>query len=115
MKDTYEECLIVGIEKDNDKKVVHFYGFGYYTEGDEENPYRFLEYTFFYMPLDEVLTMGVSEAEGEFGQEYTQYLTDCTRDEMENIYEHYDNGNKPTELKKEDLNMDTPLGIYILI
>lgn len=112
---SYIEKTVFGIETDNGEKIVHFYGYGYHSDDGTDTPYRFLEYTFCYVPLKKVLEMGFEEAESQYGPEVKQYIADCTRDEMESIYEHYDNGNKPTELKKEDLNMDTPLGVYILI
>lgn len=117
MINNFEGKTIIGIEEENGKKIVHFYGYGYYSEGaqDEKTPYRFVEYTFFYAPLEEVVEVGVSNYESEYSDQIKQYIMDCTRLGCEKIYETYDNGNPPILLNKEKLSIDTPKGVYILI
>ncbi len=112
----YEEKTIVGIEMEGGKKVVHFYGYGYYSDGcdEDEKPYRFLEYCWFTAPIEEVLKAGVSEYESDNQDRFKQYITDCTEAECKKMYETYDNGRMPMAIDKEDLNADTPNGIYIL-
>lgn len=112
MRDSLEDRTIFGIEPDHGERFVHFYGFGYYAGDGTDTPYRFVEYTFCYVPLEEVLKLGFVEAESQYAPEVKQYITDCTEKEMNDIYEHYDNGDMPTILDGV-LTMDTPCGVYI--
>lgn len=113
----YEDKTIVGIEMEYGKKVVHFYGYGYYSEGcdGDEAPYRFLQYCGFTAPIEDVLKAGVSEYESDNQDQFKQYINDCTEAKCIDFYEHFDAGRMPQLLKKEDLNIDTPLGVYILL
>ena len=86
------EDLVFAIETQDDVKTVHFYGYGY-CAGDDSSPesYRFVEYTFFYVPLEEVLKRGIFEVESEESEFVKKYITDCTYEGMLDIYRHYDN------------------------
>lgn len=99
------------------KKWIHFCAYGYFCEDapDPKRDHRFVEYTFFMVPLKEVLDFGVSEYESEEGCRYKQYIDDVSEDQMVANYNHYDNGKQPKLLHKEDINIDTPDGFYILI
>ena len=96
-------------------RQVHIYGYGYFADSShvEGQNYRFVEYTFCYVPLDEVLQNGLGAAEDKYGPEVTQYITDCTYDEMMNIYEHYDNGECPTPITAFDASI--PDGTYVVV
>lgn len=109
------ESTIFGIENDDGKKVIHYYGYGYYCDGDDEKPYRFLEYTFFYGNLQEVLEIGISEYEGEYSDAVKQYITDCTEEELGDIYEHYDEGVPPIPIHESEISLDIPCGVYVLV
>ena len=125
MDHTYDQVIdktIVGIstgmdESGIEKKWIHFFAYGYFCEDapDQKRDYRFVEYTFFMVPLKEVLDRGVSEYENEEGSRYKQYIDDVSKNQMVANYNHYDDGKQPKLLRKEDLNLDTPDGIYILI
>lgn len=111
-----EEDTIFSIETDDwGDRIVHYLGFGYYGGGGDEDgkDHRFVEYTFCYVPLKEVLSKGFSAAEGEYAPEVKQYITDCTEEEMMDIYLHYDNGNCPTPIT--EITTDLPDGCYVYI
>lgn len=110
----YCEKTVFAIEEEDGLKYCHFSGYGYYagTEIVPGKPYRFVEYTFCYAPLEEVIRFGFSECESYYGPESKQYVTDCTEKEMYDIYKHYDNGSAPKELS--EITMETPCGCYIL-
>lgn len=112
MTNNLEERTIFAIEKDHHQKYVHFFGYGYYADDGTATPFRFVEYTWCYVPLDEVLEMGFEEAEAQYGPEVKQYITDCNEEQMIDIYEHYDNGNMPIVLDGK-LTSETPCGTYI--
>ena len=116
MNKEMNEKTILGIGSDNNgNKVIHYYGYGYYCGCDEEKPYRFLEYTFFYADLQEALDIGISEYEGKHQDSVKQYITDCTEGELESIYKHYDEGVSPTPISEAEITLDTPCGVYVLI
>ena len=110
------EDTVFAVETTPDgSRQIHIYGYGYFADSsrvDGKN-YRFVEYTFCYVPLDEVLQSGLSAAEDKYGPEVTQYITDCTYDEMMHIYEHYDAGQCPTVITA--INANIPDGTYVLV
>ena len=112
----YTEKTIICIEKEDDgEKVVHFMGYGYYGEVETEKPYRFLEYTFFFGKLKNVLNYGgIRNYEGEYQDRYKQYITDCTYEEMNEIYEQYNNGKMPEIIDEKDITINIPFGCYIV-
>lgn len=111
----YLEKTIFAIEKaEDDEKVVHFLGYGYYGEGMERNSekkFRFVEYTFAYSKLSNVLKKGFSNCEVAATAFVTQYVTEVTLEELHKIYETYDNGHRPKEVYQ--LSEDLPEGVYI--
>lgn len=112
------EDLIVGIETDNEgNKFAHLYGYGYCNGGngpDDPTPCRFVEYTFFYAPLSEVVEKGIFGVEAEYGEFYKQYITDCNEEEVLDIYRHYDDGSCPTPICEEDITMDLKEAVYVV-
>lgn len=111
----YEDHTIFGIEEEEGKKIVHFYGYGYYVGEESGKSYRFLEYTFFYAPLEDVLSHegGFDGYEIAHSDSVKTYITDCTQEELNDIYEHYDCGRKPVEISEKDI-ASAPLGVYVL-
>lgn len=111
----YLEKTIFAIEKaEDDEKVVHFLGYGYYGEGMEynsEKKFRFVEYTFAYSKLSNVLKKGFANCENSSKAFVTQYVTDTTLEGLYKIYETYDNGRRPKEVYQ--LSEDLPEGVYI--
>lgn len=109
------EDLVFAIETDNDgNRQVHIYAYGYFAHVDEPKEYRFVEYTFFYVPLAEVLQKGIFDVEMEYCEFIKQYIEDCTEEEMLNMYTHYDNGNCPTLITEAELTAALPDGTYIV-
>ncbi len=108
---------IISIELDErGEKQVHIMGYGYYVGAPTETPYRFVEYCWYYVPLEYILTCGFpADGEYESYENVKQYIEDCSQERLVEIYEHYDNGVKPSELRIETLNLLTPCGVYILI
>lgn len=114
MRDIQPEDTIFAIEDDYDgRRVVHFLGYGYRTDSSDEHDCRFLEYTGFYIPFPIVLDHGLLAVESEHGEYFTQYVTDCTFDEMMDMYHHYNDGECPTPV--EALTADLPNGTYVFI
>ena len=107
----YLGASIVSIELDTcDEKVVHFYADSY--EGDETGkPYRFVEYNFGYIPLNDILKKGMPD--GDWYSELKQYIADCTETELDEFYEHYYNIKTPKIV--ENLTADMPCGYYIIL
>ena len=111
------EDLVFGIETDDDgTKIVHLYGYGYDAGAGESEaePCRFVEYTFFYVPLTEVLERGIFNVESEDSEPIKQYITDCTYEGMLEMYRHYDNGNCPTPITEKELSMELKEGVYVV-
>ena len=108
----YLEASVVNVELDeNGEKVVHFYGDSYYSEDGTDTPYRFTSYSWGYVPLKEIVENGMPN--GDWYSELKQYINDCTEKQLDEIYEHYDNGKMPQII--DGLTMDTPLGCYIIL
>lgn len=108
----YLEASVINIELDeNNEKFVHIYGDSYYSEDGTNTPYRFTQYSWGYLPLKEVVENGMPD--GDWYSELKQYIKDCTEKQLDEIYEHYDNGKMPPIL--DDLTMETPLGCYIIL
>ena len=110
----YSENTIVELITDDKGRLIHYYGFGYYAHEDGK-PYRFLEYTWFFAELKKALEKGLYEYEDEYQDQFAQYITDCTEEECVKFYEHYDNGDMPKLIYVDEVNMDTPDGVYILL
>ena len=105
---------VFSVETDSEgTRQVHIFGYGYCTGCGEEKDCRFVEYTFCYVPLTEVLAKGLGACEDEYGPQVKQYITDCTAEEMFEIYEHYDNGKCPTPITAFDASI--PDGTYVLV
>lgn len=112
----YEDKTIAAVETWSDgERYVHYYAYGYYAECSNKPPYRFLEYTFFIIPLKDVVDRGFYEIEGDESDQYKQYIEDCTEETMIQHYEHYDNGKMPKIMNADDLSMSTPDGTYIFL
>lgn len=111
----YLEKTVVSIETDEEGKKIHYCGYGYLSDDSSGKPYRFLEYTWFTVPLEEALEAGISEYECENGDQYKQYIEDCSEEICIHHYEHYDNGKMPKIIKEKDVDMNTPDGVYILL
>lgn len=107
----YEDRTLFSVIKNENEKLVHFWGYGYYAGSPDDKPYRFVEYTFFIAPLSDVLKEGFSEYEGNYSDGFKQYITDCDEKEFVNIVEHYDDGNSPIEI--QNITEDIPCGCYI--
>lgn len=110
----YLELPIINIEIDRDtgEKCVHYYADSYYSDDGTNTPYRFVEYTWAYIPLSEVLKNGLPD--GDLLSQVKQYIMDCTEEKISELYEHYDNGNKPVILPYCELTKDMLCGCYII-
>lgn len=120
------ENLIISIEENNGIKYIHYMGYGYEAGANDENditPYRFVDYTGLIHPLDDVLRY-LSPQTGQRGilaweidnQEFCkQYIDDYSFEDLNAVYSSYDNGKQPKRIFIEDLTINTPCGIYILL
>jgi hypothetical protein len=105
-------------EMNREERVAHFMAYGYDSDllrcGEEDH--RFLEYTFFIVPLEDALDWGdISDYEAEHSDDYKQYIEDCTAAIMVDRYLCYDNGKTPLPIRKEELDINVPDGMYILM
>lgn len=108
----YEDNTIIAKEGEE----IHFFAYGYYCEDDlSEKPYRFVEYTFFYGALKEIMEMGFSDFESEVGCEYKQYVEDVDRNTMIKYYQSYGEGNHPLFVCEDDINEELRDGYYIVV
>lgn len=108
------EDVVFGLETNADGvRSLHIYGYGYDTDEESEKKYRFVEFTFFYAPLEEALKEGMTSIYAKLADGIKQYITDCTFEEMMDIYHHYDDGECPTQVTA--LTADMPDGIYVLV
>lgn len=109
------EDLIVAIETNEDgSRQAHLYAYGYCTGDGAEPAYRFVEYTFFIVPLNEVLQKGIFDVESEYSEFIKQYIHDCTEEEMLELYKHYDDGNCPKPIAADQITADIPDGTYVV-
>lgn len=103
---------IFSVENGTERRFVHIFGYVYYTEDGTTTPYRLLEYTFFYVPLEEVVEKGLYKVEMEGQEEHKQYLQDLSYEDILMVYNNYNSGEPLIVLDK--LAIDTPEGYYIL-
>lgn len=97
---------LVEILTDNGNRYIHYLGYGYFADG--EPPYRWVDYTGFYVLLEEALEVGINRCEIDNSEFITQYITDMTEDEFDNTMECE---NHPL-LTEDDISMETPDGLY---
>lgn len=108
------EKTIIGIELDDDgKKIIHYYGYSWYTGSEPE--YRFAEYIFFYGNLVEVLETGIYAYEMQYQDLVKQYISEHDQKEITILYCSYDNGNPAIPINERDISINTPFGIYYVI
>lgn len=111
MNDTFPTIIELLTDTDG-TRYVHFLGYGYYAGEPDCEPCRWVEYTGFIVSLREVLKYGILKFEAEFGDQYKQYIGDCSEEELRAIYRGYDNGHAPEKIKLCDGSMATPDGMY---
>ena len=109
---TEEDVSVISIEQEDGCKYVRFLGDSYCSEDGAKKPYRFIEYTYAYLPLEDVVKDGLPD--GDWYTLQKQYIEDCSFEELCKTYLHYDNGDMPKLLPLPMLSMDTPCGCYIL-
>ena len=110
----YWETDFYQIEEENGKKLVHIMGYFYHTDdgSGSKKQYRCLEYTWFYVPLEEFIEWDGDDYD-DAAQELKQYIQDMTEEEAIDAMYHYFGGISPTPLLYQDLTMDTPCGYYV--
>lgn len=108
------ECTIFYIEEAEGKRWVHYMGYGYYAGEPENQPYRLLEYTHCTGELSHVLSVGLKKYEEEYAPECKQYIANCDYTMLKSVYQMYDCGNAPKQIKAENIDIDTPCGCYVL-
>ena len=110
----YVEKIVVDVKTllGGDKEI-HFMGYSYYNDY-KDKPYTFVEYCGFTELYSIIVerNYSVRDYEKQYGEYNKQYCQDCTIQELNEIYEHYDNGRCPKFI--EDIDENTPDGMYIL-
>lgn len=108
------EATVVRLTTENDEKIISFLGYGYYSEDSSENPYRFVDYSDFEVPLSEAMP-DIRKYESDEAGKYKQYIDDCSEQDMRKAYLEYDNGNMPALIDVKDISETTPDGCYIVL
>lgn len=109
---------VFAIETATERRFVHIYGYCYCSsETFSENSYRQLEYTGLYIPLDEVLAIGLARAEMEYQEFVNSYIKDCSIDDVLDAYNNYvgePDGTTHPPILIDCITADTPDGVYII-
>lgn len=100
------------IYDEDGEKYIHFHGYFYITESDDDLCARDLEYCFAIMPLSEFLLC--RDDLSDVLSEYKEYIEDITEKEAYRRMANYYDGNNPagTLLTLKDVTMETPCGHY---
>ncbi len=112
--ETLAEKSIIRLSTENGVKYIKFLGYGYRTDEHGDKPYRFVEYSFFEVPIRTVLP-DIYGYENEKSSDYKQYISECTAEETLKAYCEYDDGKAPTLINVNAVNENTPDGCYILL
>lgn len=79
-----EENTLIGIEKHNGTKYIHYLGYGYMAEAVKPSkPARIVEYVGLICPLEKALKHGLSAWETDNAESVTQYIDDVTEYELD--------------------------------
>lgn len=116
-KENFLEKTIIRIFEEDGRKMIKYLAYGYIADGVMTEPYRFLEYCWFEVPLKDVLEFGVSvlDFESDSGWEYRQNIEDLeTEEDVKIRYMSYRNGKMPEILENDDINLNTPCGVYMV-
>ena len=102
------------VELDRDgNKVVHLSGNVYLNDGDDtETNHRIAEWTFLYIPIDELKELIKNDRFYEYANERVDYLDDVSEVEALKVCDQYFDGNPGTYLHVQEVNEDTPCGDY---
>lgn len=101
------------VEMDGDRKVVHLSGNVYLNDTDEtETCYRYAEWTFLYITLEELREFADFDAFWDYTNERVAYLADLTEDQAFEMCLRYFGGTSGTKLHITDVNDNTPCGDY---
>ena len=101
------------VEMDGDRKVVHLSGNVYFNDTDEtETCYRYAEWTFLYITIEELREFGDFDAFWDYTNERVAYLEDLTEEQAIATCREYFGGTPGTELYIWLVNEDTPCGDY---
>jgi len=108
---------VFGIETDSDgEKMVHLYGYCYYAGDDADAPYRSVEYSFFYLPLKDVVKNGLRLSETSNCENINTYIGEITYDEVIDFYENFvgeSDGSAHPPIQVERISEDLEDGIYV--
>ena len=108
----YLECDFYEIFEYHEEKWIHIYGYTWYREGDEEHPYRTLEYSGFELPLKEYLSEDYDYDEWA-GWKASAYIGDETEaDALKSITDPFE-GAPFSELPFGEITAETPIGFYV--
>lgn len=113
VKTPQRAATIFAVETDGrGKRFVHYFGYLYETD---DGP-RLLEYSFFILPLEQVIQNGFFECESRYGCDYKQYITILNdNNEAVAVFMKYANGEAPKLLHSEEqIRMDLKDGFYAI-
>ncbi len=102
------------VELDDDgNKVIHMSGNVYWNDVDTtDTDYRCAEWTFFYIPINELKELIKNDWFYEYVNERVDYLGDLTEAEAIETCDQYFNGKPGVYLHIKDINEETPCGDY---
>lgn len=114
----FADSIIFSVEEEKaigkTRKVIHFLGYHYQSDGCTLYNHKFEEYNGFYAYLSTVLEHGFCNFEEENSEFQKQSTLDCTLPMIQELYNTYDNGHMPRIIKESDITKDITPGCYIL-
>lgn len=104
---------LVQISTNPNGRFISYLGYGYCKEDPLfYAPYRMIRYLGFTVPLEEALERGIINYETEFGDRYEARAKVYFRENLVDIYDHINNGNRARYILSKNVSMSIPDGIY---
>lgn len=104
---------LVQISTNPNGRFISYLGYGYCKENPLlYTPYRMIRYFCFTVPLEEALERGIIDYETEFGDQHEARAKVYFRKNLEDIYNHINNGNRARYILSKNVSISTPDGIY---
>ena len=104
---------LIQISTSPNGRFISYLGYGYCKENPLLfSPYRMIRYFCFTVPLEEALERGIIDYETEFGDQHEARAKIYFRENLEDIYNHINDGNRAQFILLKNVSMSTPDGVY---
>lgn len=97
---------------ENGKKHIHMSGNVYFNDDGTEDCYRIAEWTFLYIPLDQLAELIKEDQFYEYICSRISYLSNGTKEQAIEICKNYFDGSTGKKLHISHVNENTPCGDY---